>query len=271
MFHFSSKELMLTQHFAPVQGHTDAAYRYFHHELYGGNVTYYTPFIRWERNGVRTKDIKDITSDLNDNVNIIPQIIFRDKEELNSLVKEIKQKGYKKIDLNMGCPFPLQTGHGRGAATISNALLAKEVVECVSQNPDITFSLKMRLGMVDPTEWRILMPHLNDMKLSHVALHPRVAKQQYGGEVNLDEFGLFLKESRNPVIYNGDLKNLDDLIGIEERFKGIEGIMVGRGVLGRPSLLSEYTEGKEWDKEKRISKMLEFHRNLFNHYSGVLC
>ncbi|MCH5231161.1 MAG: tRNA-dihydrouridine synthase family protein [Muribaculaceae bacterium] len=258
-------------YFAPVQGHTDAAYRHFHSQTYGGDQTYYTPFIRLERNEIRPRDLRDINSELNTGLHLVPQVIFRDAKELNSLVEILKGNGAKEIDLNMGCPFPLQTGHGRGAATILNEELAKEVVKTVRENPDIKFSAKMRLGMQEPDEWQKLLPYLNDISLRHITLHPRVAKQQYGGEVNLEQFSKFLEESGNPVVYNGDIRTPDDLRMIEEKYPSISGIMVARGILARPSLFAEYLENREWNKEERLDKMLKFHNLLFSHYSDILC
>lgn len=262
---------MKSLHFAPVQGHTDAAYRHFHKKIYGTDLSYYTPFIRLEKNELRPRDRKDLTSTLNDNLYLIPQIIFRDENELDRLVALIKETGKKEIDLNMGCPFPLQTGHGRGAATITNTNLASGIVKIVKSNPDITFSLKLRLGLIDPDEWKTLMPYLNEISLKHVTLHPRVAKQQYQGAVDLLQFEAFLESSNNPVIYNGDLHTPDDIDKIINKFPAIHGVMTGRGILGRPSLLAEYNEGKEWDRSERLDKMQEFHRELFAHYNSVLC
>lgn len=262
---------MISLHFAPVQGHTDAAYRHFHSKFYGGDITYYTPFIRLEKGGLRSRDLRDWNSDLNNGLKLVPQIIFRDKFELETLVKILKENGANEIDLNMGCPFPLQTGHGRGAASIANEKLAEEVVKTIQENSEIKFSVKTRLGMIDSAEWKTLLPFLNKINLKHITLHPRVAKQQYGGEVDLESFREFLKESHNPVIYNGDLKTPDQIKEIMEKFPEVAGIMLARGALGRPSIFSEVTEGKSWDEEKRISGMLEFHKNLYNHYSSVLC
>ena len=258
-------------YFAPVQGHTDAAYRHFHSQVYGGNQIYYTPFIRLEKDTIRPRDLKDVTSPLNDNHRLVPQIIFRDNKELTSLVEILKSEGVREIDLNMGCPFPLQTGHGRGAATISNSSLAKDVVKCINSNSDIDFSVKMRLGLTSNEDWKILLQYLNEVKLQHITLHPRIAKQQYGGEVDMEEFEKFLKESINPVVYNGDLKQPEEIKSLQEKFPVVKGNMVARGILGRPSLFAELNEDKEWDKEERINKMLEFHRLLFNHYSSILC
>ena len=258
-------------YFAPVQGHTDAAYRHFHSKIYGGNLEYYTPFIRLEKDGIRPRDWKDINSELNENIDLVPQIIFKDEKELNALVALLKNNGARAIDLNMGCPFPLQTGHGRGAATISNKDLAESIVKTVSSNPEIKFSVKLRLGFKSPDEWEILLPYLNQLDLRHITLHPRVAKQQYSGEVDLEQFTRFLEESKNAVIYNGELKTPGDIQDFVSKFPYIKGIMLARGILGRPSLFTEFKEGKEWEKDARIERMLEFHRLLFNHYSSVLC
>lgn len=259
-------------HIAPIQGHTDAAWRHFHSECEGtDNLIYYTPFIRMEQGGIRNRDERDVTSSLNDNHRLIPQIIFRDEKELYCLVEEMRRLGAKEIDLNMGCPFPLQTGHGRGAATIANPKVASAVREVVTGHQDISFSVKMRLGMTDPEEWRELLPVLNDLNLRHVAIHPRVAKQQYGGDLKMDQFENFLKESKNKVIFNGLLDNPDGIKEILDKYESLGGVMLGRGVLGRPSLAREYAEGIILDKSERLQRMLDMHRKLYHHYSEVLC
>ena len=261
----------MNYHIAPVQGHTDAAWRHFHHEIYGDTPICYTPFIRWEKEGVRHKDVKDFTSDLNAGLRLIPQVIFRDYNELSNLVETLRTDGAKEIDINMGCPFPLQTARGRGAATIASTDAHRAVEKVVSDNPNITFSVKMRLGFKNPDEWKLLLPTLNKLKLSHITLHPRVATQQYGGSVDMQLFEQFLSESVNPVVYNGDITTPAQIADIEQRYPGLAGIMTGRGILGRPSLLAEHMQGEEWSRERRLSIMLTFHRRLLQHYSEVLC
>ncbi len=258
-------------HFAPVQGHTDAAYRTIHASVYGALSDYYTPFIRLEKDDIRPRDSKDMSSDNNPGIDLTPQIIFRDSDELHSLLEIMKLRDVKKIDLNMGCPFPLQTARGRGAATIAGSPLHDEVVRIIGDNPDISFSVKIRLGMKDPEEWKPLVDALNSVKLRHLTVHPRVASQQYKGEVDLAQFEKILAVSRNPVVYNGDLKTPDDIRRIENAYPEIEGIMIGRGLLGRPSLIAEYTSGEEWPHDIRLKKMLAFHNKLISHYSEVLC
>lgn len=256
---------------APVQGHTDSAWRHFHKDVYGGNHTYYTPFIRLERGEFRKHDLKDYTSELNVNHDIVPQVIFKNVEELVPLVKGLVAQGSRKIDLNSGCPFPLQTAKGRGAAFVGNVEEFGKLPGILAEYPEVEFSLKMRLGMSDPEEWKGIMPVINALPLSYVTLHPRVAKQQYGGDLYMDQFAEFLKQCRHPVIFNGEIRTPSDIENIISRYPEIGGVMCARGILGRPSLYAEYENGREWSRDERKDKMMKFHRLLLEHYENTLC
>ncbi len=256
---------------APVQGHTDAAWRHFHMNTYGGNQCYYTPFIRLERGEFRKHDLKDFTSALNGNHQVVPQVIFRDMSELRLLVEGLIKNGAHRIDLNTGCPFPLQTAKGRGAGFISNVEEYHKIPDLLKEFPETEFSLKMRLGYADPDEWKMVVDAIERMPLKQVTLHPRVARQQYGGDLYFDMFEEFLKMIKHPVLFNGELKTSKDIAEVALRFPGISGVMTARGILSRPSLIAEYEEGQDWDREKRIDKMLEFHGKLLHHYESTLC
>lgn len=256
---------------APVQGHTDAAYRFFHSFRYPGVDTYYTPFIRLERGEVRARDIRDAYGELASETVTVPQVIFRDETELRSLVERMKAEGAERIDINMGCPFPLQTSKGRGAATVARQECHEAVRNIVEENPDISFSVKMRLGMTEHDEWHHLLETLNTLTLRHIAVHPRVAKQQYGGDLDMENMRRIIEESKNPVIFNGDIRTPEDAMSRLSELPEIKGIMIGRGLLGRPSLSAEIAAGEEWDRERRLEEMLKFHRVLLHHYEDTLC
>lgn len=256
---------------APVQGHTDAAWRHFHQEVYGGDNAYFTPFIRCEHGDLRKQDLRDFTSELNNNLDLEPQVIFRDRDELDILLGKLSAEGATRVNLNMGCPFPLQTGKGRGAGFIANVAEAEAIPGVLAKYPELTYSVKMRLGFADPDEWKGIIDILNTLPLRHLDVHPRVAKQQYGGELYIDRFSELLEISKNPVVFNGEIRTPADIAEVVDRYPAIAGVMTARGVLGRPSLAAEYAEGKEWDKEERLEKMMRFHRALFDHYSSLLC
>lgn len=262
-------------HFAPIQGHTDAPYRHFHAEQFGGeNITYYTPFIRLEHGEVRRKDENDALSSLNANHKLVTQLIFRNEAELQTLMQWCHAHNVKHININMGCPFPLQTAKGRGAATVASheaAMAVKNVVnDALAQDPDLELSVKMRLGMKNPSEWHNLIDVLNSLPLNNISVHPRVAKQQYGGEVDLNEYKQILEASSNPVIYNGDIRTPEDAIRIMEMAPATSGIMIGRGLLSRPSLAEEIQSGKIWDADMRLQELLRLHRTLMNYYEENL-
>ena len=254
-------------YFAPIQGHTDAAYRHFHAEIFPGkDIVYTTPFIRLERGEIRKKDLKDAFNTLNDNIEVVPQVIFRNGEELETLVKLLKQEGAKRIDINMGCPFPLQVSKGRGAATIANPECGAAVKKVVENNPDITFSVKMRLGK-DGEEWESLIDTLNNLNLDHIAVHPRTSKDQYTPDTtNMDAFRRLYAKSKNPIVYNGDILTPEDAVKIMHEFPELHGIMIGRGALGRPSILKEIEDKEEWDEERRLTSTLSFHKRLLDYY-----
>ena len=133
-------------HFAPLQGYTDDVYRRLHHRLVGGIAAYYTPFVRWEHGGVRSKDLRDIAPEHNEGVPVVPQIIAADADELARLVDVVAGLGYRRIDLKMGCPFPLQARHGRGSGLMALPERAADLFERMRTYPELAFSVKLRLG-----------------------------------------------------------------------------------------------------------------------------
>lgn len=143
---------MLPIHFAPLQGYTDDVYRRIHHKFIGGVARYYTPFVRMEAGAIRSKDIRDISPENNTGVPVTPQIIFGSRKEFDYLINRLKALNYKHIDLNMGCPFPLQAKHGRGVGILSKPQTIDDIIEGIKENPDIAFSVKMRLGWDNTTD-----------------------------------------------------------------------------------------------------------------------
>ncbi len=255
---------------APVQGHTDHAFRRIHSEVYGSADEYFTPFIRVEKGELRRRDIADFVASREAGLKIVPQVIFRDAEELNILLHGLTEIGAEEIDLNMGCPFPLQTARGRGAATIGNSSLMADVEKCLEVFPNIRFSMKIRLGMTEPNEWQQTIDIVNRLPLVHLTVHPRVARQQYGGVPNMDDFRQLAAVVKVPLVYNGDMRTPTHAKEISSEFPNLHGLMFGRGLLGRPSLLNEIS-GDELSNDQRLEKMLEFHSRLFDHYMSLLC
>lgn len=256
--------------FAPLQGYTDDVYRRVHYKLIGGVKNYYTPFVRVEVGAVRSKDQRDIAPDNNSGVPVVPQIIFNSRKEFEYLTDRVKSLGYKEIDLNMGCPFPLQARHGRGCGILAHPDIVSDIIEGIKEHNDTIFSVKMRLGRDNSSECDKIIELLNNVQLKHITLHPRTGIQQYKGTVDYDAFERIYTQSRNPIIYNGDIVTLEDIRRIENKYPQIKGIMLGRALLGAPSLAVEYSNDKQWSNSERIALMLKMHDALMAEYSKIL-
>ena len=257
--------------FAPIQGYTDAAYRRIHNTIYPGSIAcYYSPFIRIEKGDIRAKDVRDIALEQSNNIHLIPQIIANSPDEFNFLCDKIQAVGYNEIDVNVGCPFPLQTRKGRGAALLSNPEMFDNIMHCISQRKDIAFSIKMRLGLTHDDEWRLLIDSINNTPLRQVTIHPRIATQQYKGEINFPEFESFYSEISHPIVFNGDIKTLDDINNLAMKYPKLKGIMIGRGLLSRPCLAQEFQLNSTIDDNTLRQQVLTMHEALFAHYSAIL-
>ena len=256
--------------FAPLQGYTDAIYRTMHNKVFGGINSYYSPFIRLEKGEVRQKDIKDILPENNENINLVPQIIVNSNEEFLKLTESVSNLGYKRIDINMGCPFPLQTKKGRGAALLQNTKHLEDIVESINSINDIDFSIKMRLGMDSAEDAKGALEIINKAKLHHITIHPRIAKQQYKGEIDYQTFDYIYQNCLHPIIYNGDILSQEDIYNIINIYTKIEGIMIGRGLLAKPYLAMELNKTIRLSVSERLSMIMKLHDAIYDHYSSVM-
>lgn len=257
-------------HFAPLQGYTDDVYRRIHHTLIGGVDTYYTPFLRMEGGSVRSKDMRDIRPEFNTDIPVVPQIILKSMKEFEFLTGVVEEKGYSRIDINMGCPFPMQAKHGRGSGLLVQLDIIEDMAQEIARKTNLKFSVKMRLGWEDKNEWRPVLEILNQIPLEQITLHPRIGVQQYKGEVSMEAFDEFYALCKHPMIYNGDVTSVEDIRTLESTYPRLAGVMIGRGLLARPTLTMEYASCKEipWEKYRNI--LHDFHDRLKAHYETTV-
>ena len=291
--------------FAPLQGYTTGPYRKAHAEIFGGVDTYYAPFLRIE-NGLprekdlrdleslpREKDLRDLETDSHTNFKVVPQIIANSVHEFKTLADALLQKGFTEIDFNMGCPFPMQVNRHRGAGILGDVHAVQEIMDEIRKMSDsatgtastnangsapIKFSVKMRLGQNSPDEAFALLPLLNDTPLAHITLHPRLGKQQYKGAIDFDSFERFYNECKHPLVYNGDLTTVSQINELERKYPKLAGIMIGRGLLARPSLAAEYKALRNETNpasvrsmdctvtpQELLGKILQMHQAIFDN------
>ena len=150
---------------APLQGFTVAVWRNVHSGVFGGIDGYYTPFLRYEHGEIRSKDVRDIERKNNSVENLVPQIIVATPDEMHPLMELLVNEGYSRVDINMGCSFPLQMRKKHGAGLLPYPHMVASILKATADYPGFKFSVKMRLGCESKDEWRALLPILNDTTL----------------------------------------------------------------------------------------------------------
>lgn len=262
---------LLPIHFAPLQGYTDAAYRRAHASIFGGIDTYYSPFVRVEHGEIRRKDIRDINPENNPKVHLIPQLIASKPDKLEQIIALFIENNYQEADINLGCPFPMLAKRHNGAGMLPYPEEVKDLLTAaIEKYPQIRFSVKLRLGWESAEECLALLPLLNALPLTHVILHPRLGKQQYKGEVDLSGFEAFYNGCDKPLLYNGDLRTIEDIQAISERFPKLAGLVIGRGLLANPALAWEYRQGEKLSPDEMIKKVRLLHTEVYNSYKEQL-
>ncbi len=252
---------------APLQGFTEAPWRNNQNEIFGGIDEFYTPFMRIERNELRKKDIREISLENNCVPALIPQILASKPHDVERLVKYIAEIGYKKIDINLGCPFHPVANKKYGCGMLPYPDDLNNLIDILIPFANkIEFSIKSRLGWNNPNELLHVLDILKRINPSHLSIHPRIGTQQYEGDLNMQMFSEIYSISNIPLIYNGEIKTVDDAKSIIEAFPCIEGIMIGRGLLQNPALARMIKGGKN----ANFNEIIRLHDELFQHYSSTL-
>lgn len=254
-------------YFAPIQGFTDYVYRNAFVKSFGGVSKFFTPFIRVENGEVRKKDVVDLDMSCqiaDSGVQLVPQIITNSSTEVDILVQFLEKKGFFCFDINFGCPYPQQTSKNRGAGILPHPDKVAEVLTAASKYAESSFSIKMRLGYADSGESLALVDIINSVSLRFVTIHPRVGKQMYSGALDIDSMSSLIKKICCPVVFNGDICSVDDIIRVGNMFPDIQAVMIGRGLLANPFVAECYQNGECIFDRKRYIKFLE---NLVDGYT----
>ena len=252
---------------APLQGFTEAAWRNAHARVFGGVAGYYAPFVRLEKGVVRNKDRREVSQAANSVGHLVPQLMASEREEFVTLVRFLLSEGYREMDLNMGCPFPLLVKRGKGAGMLPHPEKVADLLAVMEEFPEVAFSVKMRLGYEHVDEWRALLPLLNASCVRQLTLHPRLGRQQYKGVVDREAFAAFYALCELPLVYNGDLTNYIQVQELLADFPRLKGVMLGRGLLADPSLALAVGEGAPLDEAVLYAKVLEMHQLMVDTYA----
>lgn len=259
---------MMEIYSAPLQGATESVWRRAHAEIFGGIAAYFAPFVRVERGEVRRKDLREASPEANAGIDVVPQVLASAEAEMRIAIEALAALGYHHIDINLGCPFRPVTKRGHGAGILARPAEVEAMLAMLdSYRPTLRFSLKVRLGLDSPGELHALLPAIVAFRPELLAVHARTAAMQYAGEPLLDEMNTVMTAAADvPVVYNGDILTPADARRIAGRFPGLHGIMIGRGLLRRPSLAREINGGAPYT----AAELRRLHELLYEHYEATL-
>lgn len=250
---------------APMQGLTEVLFRRVYEECFPGAIRVaVSPFLSLTHGNLAEAwdKIEDVLPENNvGSIPVIPQILGKEPNEFITLGNRLYDIGYKEINWNMGCPMRKVAAKHRGSGILPYPDEVKAILDAVVPQLKPSLSVKVRLGLKDKEDIFRLVPILNDYPIASVTVHPRLGRQQYNGHPDLDTFGQLLPLIKAPVIYNGDICIAADAIRIRERFPQVADLMVGRGVLYRPTLPLEI-ENEALKIENLAEKNKHFVRRL---------
>lgn len=200
------------------------------------------------------------------------QLVGRKPEVFAAAAEKVEESGIADfIDVNMGCPVPKIVKTGAGAALSDDEETAERIVKALVAAVSLPITVKFRLGRDSAHKNFIdFGKRMRDAGASALTLHARTREMMYSGRADLDAVRL-LKESLDiPVIANGDVRTPEDAARVLKE-TGADGVMIGRGALGRPWIFSDCTarlKGTVAEKHPPLLTIVLEHLRLLEAYYG---
>ena len=195
------------------------------------------------------------------------QLYGSDPYYISEAVKRLVNEGrIDHLDMNFGCPVPKVTRKGGGAAIPLKPNLLRNIVRAAVRNAgSIPVTIKFRLGinagyLTFLTSGRVA----EEEGCAAVGLHARTAAQLYHGHAEWNAITQLKQALKIPVLGNGDIWEAEDALRMM-RATGCDGVIVGRGCLGRPWLfrdLADVFNGREPMNPPNLGEVLDI---MFNH------
>ena len=245
-------------YFAPLEGLTDSAFRRIHHKYFPGVDRYYTPFFSpTVHRALTPREARELPPADSLNFTVIPQLLTKVAEDFVWMAHQCANLGYKEVNLNLGCPSGTVTAKGKGSGMLRDPDALRGFLEGIFRDAPLPISVKTRIGFSDPNEWVQLLNIYNQYPICQLTIHPRVRTAFYAGAVDMEAFAYAVDNAKMPLCYNGDLHSLKQAQAIADRFPSVDAVMIGRGLIADPGMVSGGT---------KIEALEQFYNELMAAY-----
>jgi len=260
--------------FAPMEGVTTHIYRRLHRRYFPGVDRYYTPFLSpTQHHKFGKRDWDEVLPAHNEGVPLVPQLMTKSATDFNWAAGALAALGYDEVNLNLGCPSGTVVPKGKGCGALADLEKLERFLDEIFAAPAVRLSIKTRLGLTDCEEFIPILALYNRYPVAELTIHPRLQTDYYKKPVHPDWFAYGMAQSKNPVCYNGDLRTADDCAAMAAAYPDLSGIMLGRGILANPALVTVIRGGPPADLAALRSfhdELFDAYRTLFGHDSSVM-
>lgn len=269
-----------------MEGITTYTYRNLHHKHYAGIDKYFSPFVSpGPDQGLSVKEVRDVLPENNENIPMIPQLMTNRAVDFIKAAQVMAELGYREVNFNLGCPSGTVVSKRKGSGFLAFPEELDRFFDEVFSDPFIAgggveISVKTRAGKESHEEWPRLMEIYNQYPIKELIIHPRVQQDKYNNTPDWDVFADAVRESKIPLVFNGDIFRVPEFLKFIEQFPQIDRIMLGRGEIRNPELAErilalygdhENDDACEISDKVRLEAQADlFDRNRFRSFHDAL-
>lgn len=257
---------------APMAGITDRPMRKIMAECNAKNlISEMVAVNAIQRKNPKSYQIADVSSEP---YPVVVQLVGNNPDLFTEAAKLVADLGAVSLDINMGCPVKKIVGNNSGSALMKDVPLAAKIIEATVKASPLKVSVKFRKGWDNE--------HINAVEFarmcensgaSYITVHGRTRSQGYSGFADWNIIKEVKQAVTIPVIGNGDIDSPQKAKEMMD-YSGVDGIMIGRGILGNPWLIDRVQKYLASGEEtplptiSNVEKMLLKHICLLVEYYG---